>query len=65
MTLNNLSDGKSDGLVLFYAKDGTLYPIGLSEEQAQAIDLTIGLGLNVPLHVMFDKPMGELDTLKE
>ena len=41
MNFNNLSDGKSDGIVLFYMKDGKLKPIGLVQEQAEALDLII------------------------
>ena len=41
MNFNNLSDGKSDGIVLFYMKDVKLKPIGLVQEQAEALDLII------------------------
>ena len=41
MEFNNLSDGKSDGIVLFYMKEGKLKPIGLCQEQAEALDLII------------------------
>ena len=62
--MRNLSDGISDGIVLFYAKDGIIYPIGLSKEQLETLDLTIGLGLKGGIKVMSDKPMGDLLKLK-
>jgi hypothetical protein len=42
----NLSDGKSNGIVLLYMQEGVLYPVALSEEQANALDLTI----SIPFH---------------
>lgn len=40
----NLSDGKSDGIVIFYMKHGKLKPIVLTQEQADMSDLMeIGL----------------------
>ena len=62
--MKNLSDGIKDGIVLFYAMDGVLYPVGLTKEQTEALDLTIGLGLKGKLMVVTDKPMGELVDLK-
>ena len=43
---NNLSDGESNGIVLFYMRDKVLFPVALSEEQANALDLTI----SIPFH---------------
>jgi len=38
MNLVNLSDGNSDGIVLFYLKDHKVYPTVLNEEQADILD---------------------------
>ena len=40
---NNLSDGTIDGFTLFYLKDGKLYSVLLNEEQAQCLDLSLGV----------------------
>jgi hypothetical protein len=37
----NLSDGNSDGIVLFYMKEGMLYPVLLNKDQAEMLDITI------------------------
>lgn len=39
--LNNLSNGETDGIVLFYLKNGSLHPILLNEEQAIMLDMVI------------------------
>lgn len=39
----NLSDGKSDGIVLFYLKDKKLYGVLLPREQAEVPDITLGV----------------------
>ena len=39
----NLSDGKSNGIVLFYMQEGVLYPVALSGEQVEILDLSIAL----------------------
>jgi len=41
MTLENLSDGKSDGFALFYLKDGKLNSVMLTEDQVTALDLML------------------------
>ena len=38
----NLSDGKSDGIVLFYLKDKKLYSVLLPREQAEVLDIALG-----------------------
>lgn len=63
--MNILSDGIKDGIVLFYAKDGILYPVGMTDEQVQTIDLMLGMGLEGKLKVFTDQPMGDLINLKK
>lgn len=41
LKLINLSDGTTNGIVLFYMKNGKLHPILLKEEQAQMLDFVI------------------------
>lgn len=38
---NNLSNGETDGFVLFYLKGGKLHPVLLSQDQADMLDLSI------------------------
>ena len=40
---NNLSNGTTDGFTLFYLKDGKLCSVLLNEEQAQCLDLSLGV----------------------
>lgn len=50
-----------DGVVLFYCKDGDLYPVALDLEQQQILDITCRL-FN-PLTVVMDKPQGKAVNL--
>ena len=58
----NLSNGKSDGFVLFYVKDGIIYPVLLREQQAQAVDMMLGIAIEGKVALALNKPQG---TLKE
>lgn len=57
----NMTDGKSDGLMLAYVKDGVVYPIALSEENLEMLDLTIGMMLKEI--TLINKPMGKVISL--
>ena len=50
--MNNMSNGTNAGIVLAYVKEGTLYPIALSEEQLQALDLLIPMALNHKVNII-------------
>ena len=63
--MKNLSDGKSDGIVIMYCKNGTVYPVGLNQDQADMLDLTLGICLQSKLQVFGDKPMGKVALLKK
>jgi hypothetical protein len=64
MDLNNLSNGKTDGLILMYVKDGVTYPVALKESQLTMLDLVIAMPFKEsPLTVIFDKPQGEMNNL--
>jgi len=39
----NLSDGESDGFIVFYLKDKKICAVVLNEEQAQGLDLSLKL----------------------
>ena len=43
MKFKNLSDGTTDGVVLFYMKKGKLHPILLNKDQADILDLVISM----------------------
>lgn len=61
MKTSNLSDGQSDGFVIMYAKDKTIYPVALTKDQVEMLDMTLGIALsNEPVAVIFAKPMGEI-----
>lgn len=35
--MNNMTDGKKDGIVLMYCKKGVIYPVALGKEQLKSI----------------------------
>lgn len=45
-----------DGVVLFYCKDNTIYPVAFTEEQNELLQMTSSLFS--PLKVIIDKPQG-------
>ena len=57
--MNNMSDGKTDGLALMYLKNGTLYPVGLTRDQLEALDLIIGVAIQNKIHIFTEQPMGK------
>lgn len=59
----NFSDGKSDGLMLMYVKDGKVYPAGLFKSELEMLDLIITSAITrvVP---MLDKCMGDVQEVK-
>ncbi|GIP25531.1 hypothetical protein J23TS9_06610 [Paenibacillus sp. J23TS9] len=50
-----------DQPVLFYCKDGTLYPVALTAEQQQMFEMTVSL--LSPLKVISGKPQGQAINL--
>ena len=62
--MNNMSDGKSNGVVIMYCKDGVIYPVGLKKGQLEMLDLSIGIALEGGIKVFSDKPQGKVDILK-
>lgn len=63
--MNNMSDGKSDGFVIMYCKDGIIYPVGLTKEQIEMLDISMGMCFQSGLKVFEDKPIGQITTLKK
>jgi hypothetical protein len=61
--MNNMTDGKKDGLALVYAKDGIVYPIALNEEQLEILDITLGMSLKEIK--LINKPIGKVINLIE
>ena len=47
----NLSNGTSDGIVLFYMKDGKLKPIALTKDQADMLDVSLKIAFGEKIHV--------------
>ena len=60
--MKNLSDGVKDGIVIMYCKDGTIYPVGLKQEQLEILDLSIGMFLDGI--TIINKPVGKILNLK-
>lgn len=58
--MNNMTDGKNNGLALVYVKDAVAYPIALSKEQVELLDVTIGMCLSDGMKVIGDKPIGKI-----
>ena len=63
--MKNLSDGQNDGIVIMYCKNKIIYPVGLKQEQAEMLDLSLGIALQGNLQVFGDKPMGEIETIRK
>ncbi|MBY6799500.1 hypothetical protein FCV24_14030 [Clostridium botulinum] len=61
--MNNMTDGKKDGLALVYVKDSVAYPVALSKEQLEMLDITIGMCLSDGMKVIGDKPIGKVIKL--
>jgi len=53
----NMSDGKTDGFVLMYCQNGVIYPVALRLEEAEILDLTIGMSIK-KIALIKDKPQG-------
>lgn len=54
-----------DGVVLMYVKDNTIYPVGMTQEQLDMLQLMVkGIFGEQPLKVI-DKPQGEAVNLME
>lgn len=51
-----------DGLVLFYMKDDTLYPVIFTQEQVDTFEIIQGL-IPQPIRVVWDKPQGKVENL--
>jgi hypothetical protein len=56
----NIKDGD---FVIFFVKEGQLYPVGLSKEEHQILQMMIPASINSPIKVL-DKPQGEVLNLK-
>jgi len=52
-----------DGVVLMYCKDGVLFPVSLTEEQNNMLQMTATL--LSPLKVISDRPQGTAVNLTE
>lgn len=63
--MNNMTDGKKDGLALVYVKDSVAYPVALSKEQLEMLDITIGMCLSDGMKIIGDKPIGKVINLLE
>ena len=61
--MNNMSDGKNDGIVIMYCKNGTIYQVGLNQEQLDMLDLSIGACFPGVLNVI-NKPQGTIELVK-
>jgi len=60
----NMSDGVNDGFVLFYVKDENVYPIALTKEQMQMLDIVIPTALGSKVNIV-DMPMATVKNLKD
>ncbi len=54
---------KNGDFIIFYIKDGQLYPVAISKEQHQMLQIMIPGMLGKKIQVL-DKPQGELINLK-
>lgn len=58
-----LSDGISDGLALTYVKDGVMYPVGLTQEQVENLEIILTAALNKKINVFTDCPIANVAPL--
>lgn len=61
--MKNMSDGINDGIVIMYCKNGTIYPVGLKQDQVEMLDISIGVALNDGIKIFKDNPVGQVTTL--
>jgi hypothetical protein len=59
---SNLSNGKTDGLVLFYVKDQISYPVYLTQDQAEMLDMMFGMAFSGKYVVDFKNPLGKVKS---
>lgn len=52
-----------DGIALMYIKDGTLYPIAITEEQYTMLTIMVS-SICQPLNVLINEPQGKAVNLK-
>jgi len=57
-----MSGSLEDKFVLFYVKDGQLYPVGLKKEQFDLLQRMIKVFEPI---AVYDKPQGTAENLKE
>jgi hypothetical protein len=60
--MSNMSDGTKDGLALFYIRDKTVYPVALTQEQVDMLDLVLAAALRT-IKVVENKPVGKATNL--
>jgi hypothetical protein len=63
MNLTNMSDGKKDGLAIMYVKDGSIYPVGLNEEQLTMLDLLLPMAFENGVNVVSTSPLATVVNL--
>lgn len=59
----NFSDGKSDGLVLMYAKGGKVYPLYVKLSELEMLDFIVTTAITKVTPIM-DKCIGDLEVIK-
>lgn len=62
--MRNFSDGKSDGLALFYVKDGVVYPIAICKEELELLDMMIASMITKASPIM-DVPIGKAKMINK
>lgn len=63
MKFNNLSDGTTDGVVIFYMKKGMLHPVLLNKDQATMLDIVIAAPFAEEKMIIAPTPV-EHETIK-
>ncbi|WP_461206902.1 hypothetical protein [Clostridium sp. DL1XJH146] len=61
--MNNMSDGKTDGVIIMYCKDGQIYPVALNKDDLEMLDLSLGICLKEIK--LINSPLGESVNLFE
>ncbi len=59
-----MSDGRSDGIVMFYVKDLVIYPVMLTQSELDTLNEAVPMAFDGPIKVV-NTPMGELGILSK
>lgn len=60
-----MSDGKTDGIALTYIKDGTMYPMGLNQDEIDLLNLTLPGIMKHKINFIIEEPICDIENIYE